>query len=728
MLSRIHRPSKKNTSRGQTISWPSIALVAALGAALAVLMGGCDGTSGVTQGFGDIGVDRDRIDFGRVFVGQQPIEPFNVLNRGDAPIEYRVRFEGAPDGLFFEPQSGLLPPNGEQQILVLFQPRQAGDLRGTLSVTGMGVTTTTTAVELAGVAVAVPDCEDGNGCTVDSFDFALERCIHRAEPLPCNDFNACTRDDRCVDGVCRGAAVNCNDGDLCTDDVCSPEAGCLNIPTNLCNDGNPCTLDLCEPDQGCRFENVADTTPCDDGEFCTSVSVCIGGSCDTFEVRDDGTPCDDGNPCTDDGECEAGRCIPPVPPPLRGEVAYTATVALAPDASANLIVDRNDNVFVGVQGGVAAIDQCGEPQWTNDTLGTPRFSAAVSLPGLLTVPVGSRIYDLETVDGSVVRSLDLAEALPALPAVAPPVTPPMTPPAMPPVGTSSTSSAAVSTQVLDLAVRGSGALVASVVRTITTTTATTTEGYLIEVNALRTIATRFEELGPQHATRVAIDEDESVVTILRDGPIDRGVGEEQVLRLGIEGVPDRTWTSTTQDAVRTDLAIGVDGEVLWGAGLVSIDRTGVEQTLVEPPLDPELIQVGSPVTFDDRVFVIVRHPDDDQRDYLLALTASTGVSQFEVALPGPTIQHSPAVDAFGQVYVVTADGDLVVVAPDGRFEFETELPLTSTPTSGLALTLTSRGFVVVAADDQLLFILGDGSLANSSWPRARRDNLSTSNR
>ena len=49
------------------------------------------------------------------------------------------------------------------------------------------------------------------------------------------------------------SAVNCDDGNPCTVDSCSPE-GCVHAPVN-CDDGNPCTVDSCGPN-GC--EHVPD--------------------------------------------------------------------------------------------------------------------------------------------------------------------------------------------------------------------------------------------------------------------------------------------------------------------------------------------------------------------------------------------------------------------------------------------------------------------------------------
>ena len=680
----------------------------ALRLALAVLLPaaiGCGDSTGLSQGSGALQVDRARIDFGRVFIGLAPIETVTVRNVGNAPLTFQVTLAGDAEGYAFGPGQALLGPNGSMQVQVLFRPRRTGERQALLSFSSDATNNATAAVDLVAVAVEVPDCEDGNGCTVDTFDLDTERCIHTAEALPCNDFNACTSADTCVDGICLGQGVLCDDGDVCTDDACDPEAGCVHIPTGACDDGNPCTRDICSPVFGCAHENLSDGTTCDIGEQCKTASICLGGQCEGVNIPD-GQRCDDGDPCSDLERCIDGVCIDPTyTPPLVGEVAFTTTVAaLAPGAAQNLIVDRNDTAFVGTEGGVTAIEECGQVQWVNDEIGTPQFSAAVSLPGLLTIPVGSRIHDLDSRDGAVIGSLDLTTALETVTA----------------------STATVTAQIIDIAVRASGALVASVTRTVTTTVSEQTEGYLIEVNALHTIATVLQNLGPRYASRVALDVDESVVAILRDGAADGGLGQDQLVRLGIDGVPGGSWSSSTIDGLRTDLALGPDGEVLWAAGLTRIDRQGELLSLLPPPNDPNNIRSGSPITFDTRVYALVQSTGGPAT--LVALTSTGGPTLFELPLPGPTIQHSPVVDAAGQVYLVTSEGHVLIVSPQGQIALESPLPLTSTPVEGITLTLTSRGFLLLAAEDTLFSIKGVNRLANSSWPRHRRDNLSTSHR
>ena len=207
------------------------------------------------------------------------------------------------------------------------------------------------------------DCDDDNACTQDSCDPATG-CVNA--PLDgslCDDGDACTADDQCVDGVCKaqGPAL-CFDDNPCTTDACDAAVGCTFTATfAACDDGNPCTFkdfckngqcsgalntcvdtsdctaDWCDPatgacvnvvKPGCACTGDAD---CDDGDACTGAEACVGGECaagQTLACSDDGnpcsdevcdpalgctfpsngTPCDDGNACTVGDVCNAGAC------------------------------------------------------------------------------------------------------------------------------------------------------------------------------------------------------------------------------------------------------------------------------------------------------------------------------------------------------------------------------------------------------------------------------------
>jgi subtilisin-like proprotein convertase family protein len=197
---------------------------------------------------------------------------------------------------------------------------------------------TDSTVNLAGVAIddvtvtaccTPASCNDDNPCTDDTCDTELG-CVHTNNVAPCDDGNACTLHDTCGGGSCNpGTPVNCDDANPCTDDSCNPATGCVyNDNENACDDGNactagdtcgdgschsgapvncddenPCTDDYCSPAAGCIY--VANANPCDDGDACTAGDTCGYGSCSPGPAVD----CDDNNPCTDDSCNPATGCV-----------------------------------------------------------------------------------------------------------------------------------------------------------------------------------------------------------------------------------------------------------------------------------------------------------------------------------------------------------------------------------------------------------------------------------
>ena len=199
------------------------------------------------------------------------------------------------------------------------------------------------------------DCDDENPCTTDSCDPATG-CLHEVNEEPCNDHNACTVADACSLGECiPGAELSCDDANVCTDDTCSPDLGCLHTNNTgpcddqntcttqdkcqdgqcvgkgalTCEDNNPCTKDICLPNGGCMFQVIE--IACSDGDACTVGDMCIQGVCTPGPALncDDGNvctadacepdgmcvhapnqaPCDDANACTTGDHCSGGACV-----------------------------------------------------------------------------------------------------------------------------------------------------------------------------------------------------------------------------------------------------------------------------------------------------------------------------------------------------------------------------------------------------------------------------------
>ena len=171
-------------------------------------------------------------------------------------------------------------------------------------------------------------CDDTNDCT-DDFCAQGAGCVHAAIAAPCDDGDACTAGDACVDKVCKGAQpVDCSDGTPCTTDGCASTKGCLHGPAaGACEDGNACTsadqcaggacvggaatdcndleactIDVCDAAKGCQ--HVSTTAPCDDGDACTAGDTCVAKAC-KGAVKD----CGDGTTCTSDGCDSATGCL-----------------------------------------------------------------------------------------------------------------------------------------------------------------------------------------------------------------------------------------------------------------------------------------------------------------------------------------------------------------------------------------------------------------------------------
>ena len=180
-------------------------------------------------------------------------------------------------------------------------------------------------------------CDDFNPCTNDSCD-KVKGCMNlNAVGGSCNDGDACTSQDICGSGVCKGSAITCNDANVCTNDSCDKTFGCTHDANtagcddgNICTEGdvcaskacgagpkvkgcddkNPCTFDSCDKAKGCTY--LTGAQKCDDGNPCTTDSCDAGTGACKHEKKANcctvASECDDGKPCSKEGCMADGTC------------------------------------------------------------------------------------------------------------------------------------------------------------------------------------------------------------------------------------------------------------------------------------------------------------------------------------------------------------------------------------------------------------------------------------
>ncbi len=99
--------------------------------------------------------------------------------------------------------------------------------------------------------------------------------------------------------------------DLWGNASCATSGACSTYTTTTCDDAKQCTLDLCTAAAGCTHANLPASTPCSDGNACTSGETCnVSAVCTGASNVSNGTACSDGNACTGTDTCTNGACSP----------------------------------------------------------------------------------------------------------------------------------------------------------------------------------------------------------------------------------------------------------------------------------------------------------------------------------------------------------------------------------------------------------------------------------
>ncbi|MEW5849051.1 MAG: hypothetical protein AB2A00_09560 [Myxococcota bacterium] len=273
---------------------------------------GCPGTDCDVELSPDVAVLEApaRVDFGSCLAGASCGREFRLANRGTRGLT--IRGSSLPADAPFQVDLATpltLAPDESVAVRATFMPVAPGAAQHTLELTSDADGAEHHQVALLGTAEDLPDCDDGNPCTLDSFDVATDTCSSVPVSAPCDDGNACTEGDTCAEGACVGTVRHCDDGIACTVDTCDRARGCAHVAVSAaCDDGNPCTTDFCDATLGCRSTVAEDGTPCGRPDGC-SAWACLRGACTALplpmELADATCPSRCGNSVREaDEECD----------------------------------------------------------------------------------------------------------------------------------------------------------------------------------------------------------------------------------------------------------------------------------------------------------------------------------------------------------------------------------------------------------------------------------------
>lgn len=285
-----------------------------LGLPLLLLFGlprcSCEAPGGVGKLVPHIEASPLLVDFGDVPLGVHASRVLTVRNTGTAVVTVTgMSIVGNPIFTTTASRSFSLAPSDSIPIILEARPPVVGLLTAQLALPSDDEERSPLLVNLRLNAVQPPPCDDGNDCTLDTFNTETSLCEHRFD-----DGRSCQPADRCVinavcsQGVCLGEQKTCRDESVCTRDVCRQidgECRFLADPS-ACDDHNPCTADSCGP-SGCVHEPLPSGTTCDDRDGCTTDDSCFAGQC-IGQGLPDGHACDDQDSCTIGDTCHAGRC------------------------------------------------------------------------------------------------------------------------------------------------------------------------------------------------------------------------------------------------------------------------------------------------------------------------------------------------------------------------------------------------------------------------------------
>jgi len=142
------------------------------------------------------------------------------------------------------------------------------------------------------VSCGVGDCA-GTAMTACVDGVVVDDCTPAADGTTCDDAGPCARTSACSNGTCAATSyISCDDDNACTSDRCDPVAGCVSTPVEdgaSCDDGDACSLEDRCVEGVCDGAGVVECGP--PGE-CELPGVCnpATGVCDFAFVEEGDQP------------------------------------------------------------------------------------------------------------------------------------------------------------------------------------------------------------------------------------------------------------------------------------------------------------------------------------------------------------------------------------------------------------------------------------------------------
>ncbi len=245
-------------------------------------------------------VQPSELDFGRVLEGGTKVLNVTLTSATRAAISVELETE-AP---FEVVASASVPGGGDLEVPVTFRAGN-GAVEGVLRLT---VGDRSSVMKLRGVGVRPPDCRPSAACVVSVYSLEEDRCIESvaADDAPCDTDSVCLEQGRCRAGQCLGIARRCDDNDLCTDDACAMDIGCIHTPHACPLPAGACRVATCDARLGCGDGPAPELTTCGPQD-CVEVSFCFEGAC-RKQPTPEGLPCSPAIACLPQAECRNKVC------------------------------------------------------------------------------------------------------------------------------------------------------------------------------------------------------------------------------------------------------------------------------------------------------------------------------------------------------------------------------------------------------------------------------------